>query len=435
MTATIALEVLLIFLLVLANGVFALSEMAVVSARRARLRQQANAGDARARAALELAEQPDRFLPAVQIGITLVGVLAGAFGGATIAEQIAAAVNSSPAFAGYGEAVGLGAVVIAITFLSLVFGELVPKRLALNSPETFAKIAARPMSLLSRFAAPVVWLLGFSTRAVLKILRVRQSVEPPITEDELKILLAQGTQAGVFAESEQAMVERIFRLDDLRVGAIMTPRVDVVWLDAAADDREIAAQMEQTHVSRLPVCRGAIDNVVGTVKAREYLADKLRNPAATLDAHVRPALFVPETVTALEMLEKFKDAPTHLAIIVDEHGAFEGVVTTNDVLEAIAGNLNSAARPAEPLAVRRADGSWLFDGALPLNDFRKTFNLPVSGEFEKGNFQTLAGFALHIFGRIPQTADNFVWNNLRFEIVDMDGRRIDKILVENLLEK
>jgi putative hemolysin len=425
----ILFEALLIILLVLANGVFAMSELAVVSSRRARLQRLAVAGDARARAALALADSPDRFLATVQIGITLVGILAGAFGGATIAEQIGLGLGDVPALAPYGEAIGLGVVVLAITYLSLIFGELVPKRLAMNNPERIASFVARPMTALSALASPFVRLLSASTGAVFRLLGVRPPAEPPVTEEEIKLLLDQATQAGVFEEAEHDMVEGVFRLGDRRVSALMTPRPDVVWLDLDAPDEVTRRKIIGSHFSRFPVCRGGVDNVVGVVKAKEYLAGMLSQPDAALKDFVREPLFVPDSSPALRVLELFKRANMHMALIVDEYGSLEGLMTTNDVLEAIVGDVLTASAQSEPYAVRREDGSWLLDGALPVDEFKELFSIGrVAGE-ERWGFHTLAGFIYMRLGRVPAVAESFEWRGLRFEIVDMDGKRIDKVLV------
>lgn len=426
--SVIAFEILLIILLIFANGVFAMSEMAIVSARKARLHQLAKAGDAKAQSALELAEAPDRFLSTVQIGITLVGILAGAFGGATIAEQIGAYISAQPGLAPYGEAIGLGIVVLAITYLSLVFGELVPKRLALNNPERIAAFMAQPMNLLSKLSAPFVRLLSFSSSLILRIFGFKPSNEPPVTEEEIKVLIEQGTQAGVFEETEQNLVESVFRLGDRRVGALMTPRREIVWIDRRASRAEIRRKMAESHYSRFPVCNGAIDNVIGVIKAKDYLA--LPEETASLQLVLKQPLFVPETVTALHTLELFKRSHTHIALIVDEHGAVEGLVTTNDVLEAIIGDIALPANQSDLYALQREDGSWLLDGALPIDEFKEIFSISrLTGE-EKGAYQTLAGFILMHLGRIPAAADYFEWNGLHFEIMDMDGNRIDKVLVK-----
>lgn len=424
--SVIAFEILLILLLIIANGIFAMSEMAIVSARKARLQQLANAGDESARAALELANNPDRFLSTVQIGITLVGILAGAFGGATIAEQIGAAINRVPVLAPYGEAIGILIVVLVITFLSVIVGELVPKRFALNKPERIAAFVARPMNFISRLATPFVSLFSFSTNLVFRILRLQPSTEPPVTEEEIKVLIEQGTQAGIFEETEQDLVARVFRLGDRRVAALMTPRPDIFWLDINSSPEEILHRITSSHFSRFPICRDVVDNVVGVVKAKEYLAGRLNDSDVSLENFIKQPLYVPETTTALRVLEMFKSTNSHLALVVDEYGALQGLVTTNDFLEAIAGEAAQMNMGDAPDIVQRDDGSWLVDASIPIDEFEEFFALKP---FNDGDYQTLAGLILAAAGHIPAIAEVIEIKNLRFEIMDMDGRRIDKALV------
>ncbi|MEQ1924340.1 MAG: hemolysin family protein, partial [Pyrinomonadaceae bacterium] len=368
-------------------------------------------------------------------GITLVGILAGAFGGATISGQLAAHLRNTGISPDASEAVALGIIVAAITFLSLVFGELVPKRIALNNPEKIAAIVARPMDLLSRLAAPFDHLLTFSTEIILRLLRVKKTTGSSVTSEEIRGLLAEGIAAGVFDEIEQDLVESVFRLGERRVTALMTPRVDVVWLDVADSDVEIHRKITESGYSRFPVCNHRLDDCLGVVKAKDYLSGKMSDDSLRLDSFLKQPLFLPENITALQTLEAFKRAPTHLAMIIDEHGAIEGLVTTNDVLEAIAGDVAADSRPNEkPGAVKRSDGSWLVDGALEIGEFKELFGLQKLEGGQGSNFQTIAGFALYHLGNIPAPADKFESDNLRFEIVDMDGRRIDKLLVEHLRE-
>src|SRR5215207_7913154 len=427
--SAITFEVLFILLLLAANGVFAMSELAVVSSRKARLQRMAEAGDARARAALELANSPDRFLSTIQIGITLVGILAGAFGGATIAEQLGAQIARVPTLAEYGEAVGLAVVVISITYLSLVVGELVPKRLALNNPERIAKLVARPMGLLSRLASPVVRVLSVSTSAILHILRLKASDEPPVTEEEIKVLIEQGAQAGVILEAEQEMVESVFKLADRSIVTLMTPRNDIAWLNVNDPPEKLYGQISASPYSRFPVCLGNADNVIGVVKAKDLLGRCASGQPLDLRAVMRQPLFVPDSRSALQVLEALKGARTHLALLVDEYGAVEGLVTTNDILEAIVGDIAPAGAPGDEEAVRREDGSWLLDGSLPVEEFKEIFPVGRLPDEERGGYHTLAGFVMTYLGRIPAVADHFEWQGLRFEVVDMDGKRIDKVLV------
>ena len=425
--AAMTFEIIFIVLLLLANGVFAMSELAIVSARKVRLRQMCDNGDSRACAALELATSPDRFLSTIQIGITLVGILAGAFGGATIAEQLGEQISRVPALASYGEALGVGIIVLIITYLSLIIGELVPKRFALSHPERIAKLVARPMKLLSVTMSPIVHVLSVSTSAVLTLLRMKHPTEPPVTEDEIKVLLDQGTQAGVFEQAEQEIVKRVFKLADRRVGSLMTPRLDIVWLNAKASREEIRKTLDESHYSRFPVCDDTLDQVLGVVKAKDMLALCLTSEEMNLTSVMKAPLFVPESRSALEVLEVFKSSATHLALIVNEYGSIEGLVTTNDVLEAIVGDIAPANPQFETQATQREDGSWLFDGTVPVDEFKEVFKVTsLPGE---GSYQTLAGFILFYLGRVPRAADHFEWNGLRFEIMDMDGKRIDKVLV------
>ena len=425
----IIIEIVFIALLLIANGVFAMSEIAVISSRKARLQRMAAGGDGRARAALELAEEPDRFLSTVQIGITLVGILAGAFGGATVAEQLGIAIDRVPALNPYGEALGLTVVVLAITYLSLVVGELVPKRVGMNNPEGIARVVARPMTALSRLASPVVHLLSFSTSAVLRLLRTRPPEGPPVTEDEVRVMIEQATDAGVFEQAEREMVESIFRLGDRRVTALMTPRPDMAWLDINSPVEEITRQISASHYSRLPVCDRHPDNVLGMVKAKDLLSAVLSGKPLDLRASLRQPLFVPESMTALRLLELFRESRSHVALVVSEHGSVEGLVTLTDVLEAIVGDLVPPGGQAEPMAVRRDDGSWLLDGGITIDDFKEIFPVGQMPGEEDGAYQTLAGFIITRLGRIPAAADRFEWGGLSFEVMDMDGRRIDKVLV------
>jgi putative hemolysin len=427
--SAIVIEILFIALLLVANGVFAMSEIAVISSRKARLQRMAAGGDRRARAALELAQEPDRFLSTVQIGITLVGILAGAFGGATVAEQLGIAIDRVPALNPYGEALGLTAVVLAITYLSLVVGELVPKRVGMNNPEGIARVVARPMTALSRLASPVVHLLSFSTSAVLRLLRTRPPEGPPVTEDEVRVMIEQATDAGVFEQAEREMVESIFRLGDRRVTALMTPRPDMTWLDINSPAEEITRQISASHYSRLPVCDRHPDNVLGMVKAKDLLSAVLSGKPLDLRASLRQPLFVPETMTALRLLELFRESRSHVALVVSEHGSVEGLVTLTDVLEAIVGDLVPPGGQAEPMAVKRDDGSWLLDGGITIDDFKEIFPVGQMPGEEDGAYQTLAGFIITRLGRIPAAADRFEWGGLSFEVMDMDGRRVDKVLV------
>ncbi len=430
--SSVFLEILLVLLLILANGVFAMSEMAIVSARKARLQQLASEGDAKAQAALELANAPNHFLSTVQIGITLIGILAGAFGGATIAEKLAELLNRVPQLAPYSEGLGLGIVVVIITYLSLVVGELAPKRLALNNPERIASAIALPMQTLSKLAAPVVHLLGISTEMLLRVLGVEESTEPPVTEEEIKLLIEQGTQAGMFEEAEQDMVERIFRLGDRRVTALMTPRRQIIWLDLDDSPEENRQTIINSPYSRFAVCRGDLDNVVGIVQLKDLFTSTSAGQPLDLEAYLRQPLVIPENTPGLKVLELFKETGMHTALVVDEYAVVQGLATLNDVLEAIVGDIPALGEQTEPMVVQREDGSWLLDGLLLVDEFKELFDLDALPGEERESYQTLGGFITMYLGDIPSSADYFEWGGLRIEVMDMDGNRVDKVLVSQL---
>jgi putative hemolysin len=424
-----AFEIAFVLLLIIANGIFSMAETAVVSARKVRLQQRAEAGDEGARRALQLAEHPNTFLATTQIGITLIGILSGAFGGARLSKPVADLLDGAPVVGGYADTIAFVLVVLIITYLSLVVGELVPKRIALNSPENIASAIAGPMGRLAAFVAPVAHLLGVSTDALLRLLRVRKSTDAPITVEEVGVLLEQGARAGVFLPEERDMTERIFALADDRVAALMTPRPDVVWLDLESDGDEIIRTVVESPYSRFPVGQGSIDRVVGVVRAKEFLAAPSPRDLSALS---HPPLLVLETTPALQALERFRRAGEHFAVVVDEYGGTAGVVTLQDILEAIVGDLPGAGEPATRGAVRRDDGSWLLDGSLSADDVEEHLDLPSLPGQAEGLFETLGGFVLTQLGHIPDTGEQFTWDGWRFEVVDMDGNRVDKILATPL---
>jgi putative hemolysin len=414
-----------IFLLTIANGVFAMSEAAVISARKAKLQQQANQGNARAQAALNLANEPSRFLSTVQIGITLIGIFSGAIGQATLSANLALWLNKIPLLAPYSEPLSTLLVVLGLTYLSLVVGELVPKRLALNNPERIAGLVAGPMQLLSIIALPVVKLLSFSTENLVRLLGVRPSDEPPITEEEIKVLLEQGTLAGIFEEAEQNMVSAVFRLHDQRAGDLMTPRPDIIWLDLDDEPANIIETITHHPYSRFPVSQGDLDNVVGVVQAKDLLSHSLTGQPLDLPACLKPALFIPESVEISTALELFKKSDLPQALVLDEYGGTQGLVTLTDIMEALVGGVEAD----QPQAVQREDGSWLLDGGLDVDQFKELFEIGALPDEERGYYQTLGGLVMMCLGRIPTVGDHFNWRNLRFEVMDMDGKRVDKVLV------
>ncbi|MBX6363870.1 MAG: HlyC/CorC family transporter [Gemmatimonadetes bacterium] len=425
----LALEALLIVLLILANGILAMSEIAVVSARKARLRSRAEAGDARARRALELAEQPTRFLSTVQIGITLVGVLLGAYGGASIAAHLARALARAPALAGYSGQIALALVVGALTFLSLVLGELVPKSIGLAHPERIAAWVGGPVTRLSAAAAPLVKLLSVTTDGVLRLLRVRRFAEPPVTEAEVAAMLEAGAEAGIFEAQEQELVERVFWLADQRAATLMTPRHAVVWLDVSDPPDMQRAEILRQRAPEFLVCDGDVDHLLGTVRVLDLLPALVEGAPLDLRAVLRKPLFVPETVRALRLLDLFRRSGAGIAVIGDEYGGVEGIVRLEELLEELAGAVGPEAGPG---MVRRADGSWLVDGALDVDEFREGLGLHERRTTERPGYHTVAGFVVARLGRIPSAGDVLEADGLRIEVVDMDGRRVDKLLVSRL---
>jgi putative hemolysin len=424
-----ATEIFIIFLLLLANGLFAMAEIAVVSSRKGRLKKLADEGSAKAKAALALALEPTRFLSTVQIGITLVGILAGAYGGATYADKVAAMVARLGALEPYTHAIGLFLVVGAITYFTLVFGELVPKRAALNNPERKAMLVAGPMNAVSRLASPFVWLLTFSTNLVLKVLGLNREPEVPPSEEEVSHLIEQGTTAGVFHKSERAMVEGVLRLDERPVTDIMTRRNRVVWLNIADPDEVNWRKIVASGHSHFPVYEGTRDNVLGLVAVKALWANAAIGLESRLRNHLTPPLFVPETINAVQLLETFKKSGKHLALVTDEFGGIQGLVSLIDVMEAIVGDLPEPGDRRGPDAAQREDGSWLVDGAMAVADLQRRFILgPLPRENEEA-YATLGGFVLDRLGHIPRPGEAFAWGGWRFEVMDMDRNRVDKVLV------
>ncbi|HEY5552590.1 MAG TPA: hemolysin family protein [Opitutaceae bacterium] len=424
------MDVLIIMLLILLNGGFAMSEMAVVSARKARLQQRADEGEAGALAALALANEPGQFLSAVQVGITSIAILNGAFGEATVARALALRVAEIPVLAPYSQAIGLTIVVIAITYFSVVVGELVPKRLALHNPERVAGVVARPMRWFAKAAYPLVQLLNVSSDLVLRLIGGRPAKELPVTEEEIKVLMEQGTRAGVFEKVEQSLVANVLRMDAQRIAAIMTPRVNVYALDMETSADEIRRIVVESPYSRIVVCKGGLDNILGILQLKDLLK-KIALPGQPFDvlSPLQTPVYVPDTLSPMRLLEMFKKTGRPMALVVNEYGDIEGLVTLNDVMEAIVGDIPSAEVPGELLAVRREDGSWLIDGLLPIERFKEIFELAELPDEDFGRYHTVGGFAMMQLARIPSIADHFEWQGMRLEVVDMDGNRVDKLLV------
>ena len=425
----IVFEIFAIFFLLIANGIFSMSEIAVVTARKSRLMELAENGLLRAKQALELANHPNRFLSTVQIGITLVGILAGAFGGGALTQWLAARLGDIPVLAPYGRTIALTIVVLCITYFSVIIGELVPKRLALGHPESIAMFMAPPMRLLLVICDPLVQLFTVSTDLVFRLFGKRFDQQSLVTEEEITILLRQGAATGVFEETEKEMVEAIFNLGDKSARGLMTPRTRIVWLDVNDSIDRVREKLSISSHSRFPLCDGGLDNVLGIAQTKDLLSAFLSGKGFDLKATMQPADFVPRTMTALQVLDHIKRSGSHIVLVVDEYGGIEGLLTHHDLLEAIAGDMPLSATPSEPKTTQRKDGSWLLDGMLSIEEFKDLFHLSALPGEKKESFQTLGGFLFTQMGRVPSVSDTFEWNDLRFEIVDMDRKRIDKVLV------
>ena len=422
---TTALLITLIILLALLNGAFAMGEMALVSARRARLTVLESKHVHGARIARELAEDPQRFLPTVQVGVTLVGILSGTFGGARIAGAVAPFIARIPYLAEAATGIALAFTVLGITFLTLVLGELVPKRLALRSPERIAARLAPSVALLARISAPLVWLLGRSSDLVLRLIGHGEHAREDVTEDELRALLAEGTQAGVLETGERDMIERVLRLADKPVRAIMTPRNELVWIDRTDPRREIADTLKAAPHSRFVVCDGSIDNVVGVVQAKDILDRILDGKDLSIAAALRQPMVVPDTISALDALERLKSDFLGLALVMDEYGSFEGVVTAADVLEAIIGDLAEPGYGTPSQAADQIGGEMMMDGMTPVDELKARLLLPDLPA--EGSYHTLGGLILALLQRVPHAGDRIVFGGWLFEVLEMDGRRVVKV--------
>lgn len=421
-------EVVIILLLILLNGFFAMAELAVVSSRKIRLRRMADAGQYGAATALRLAECPGRFLSTVQIGITLIGIFTGAFGGATLAASLDAWLAAIfPAFAPWSAELALGLVVAVITYLSLIIGELVPKHLALRNPEQLAAAVAWPMQVIAWIGSPLVWLLDRSTYASLRLLGVSSIPAHRISDEEIKMLIAEAAATGVVEHAEQEMISGVMRLADQPVGAVMTPRPAIVWLNLNDPPESLLRAIQGGRYSRFPAGRGAIDDVQGVVRAKDLLDCYLAGQEPDFAALLRETPVVHESARTLQVLDLLKRSAARLALVRDEYGGLEGLVTLTDLMEAVVGDLEENQEPVEPEVVRRDDGSWLMDGSLPVSELEELLNLRVQPD--AGAYYTLAGLVLAQLGEVPTTGQGFVWSGYRFEVVDMDGRRIDKVLV------
>lgn len=430
------MDILIILALILLNGLFAMSEIAVVSSKRIRLQKLSENGSRGATAALELSDSPSRFLSTIQVGITLIGIFNGAFGEASLVAKFTPQIATVPMLAEYAREIALGIVVVAITFSSLILGELLPKRIAMEYPETVASLLAAPMQWLSRIMGPFVRVLTFTTEFLLRLLGLHQAKDVTVTEEEITGMLREGADAGLFEKTEHDIVSRALRLDDQRVAALMTPRMDVDYFNLDDPIEDNLAKIANSAYSRFPVCKGDISHVIGVVHAGDLFAQVIRGQSLSnvdLVAAIKAPLYVPESISAMQLLETLKQNRAELALVVDEYGETEGIVTLSDVLGALVGDVSVVDANQEADAIRREDGSWLIDGGVSLDRFRELMDSKIYfPEETSGTYHTLAGFVLAQLGHIPQSSEYFEWEDFRIEVVDMDRNRIDRLLVSRI---
>ncbi len=426
------MEILVLLALVFINGLFAMSEIALVTARRARLQKLVDEGDAAAAAAIKLGEDPTRFLSTIQIGITSIGVLNGIVGEAALAQPLGVWLTELGLPAPYSSYGATGLVVVLITYVSIVAGELVPKRLGQTHPETLARLIARPIDWLAVATKPFVRLLTISTQGLLRMLGVKDGNPNPVTAEEIHAMLAEGTTAGVIESHEHDMVRNVFRLDDRQIVSLMVPRSDVVTLDVGLSFEENLQRIEDSDHARFPVVRGGLDDIVGILNARQWLSRALRDGHRDMGLQaMQEPLYVPETLTGMELLDNFRSTDMHMAFVIDEYGEVQGIVTLQDLIEAITGEFQPR-DPQTSWAVQREDGSWLLDGHIPVPELKDRLNLASVPEEERGRYHTLSGMLMLLSGRLPKVADTAEWEGWRLEIVDMDGKTIDKVLAMRL---
>ncbi len=427
----VSLEIFLIFIFILINGLFSMYEMAMVSSRKVRLEQMEEDGDESASSALKLLATPNRYLSTVQFVITLISILSGAFGGARLAKPLTLFFEREGWFGDSAEGWALTIIVVLVTFFSLVLGELVPKRIALANPERISARFSGVMNVFAQIARPVVWFLSTSTNFSLKILGIKPKPQPVVTEEEIKLLIEQGAQQGIFETKEQDMVSAVFRFTERRVDAIMTPRLDMVWIDLDDPRGVIIDDLKSSAFSRVPVAHGSLDQVVGMVYLKDLIGVDMRSPDFNLLSYAQEPLYVPESTKALDVFDQFRQTGKHQALVIDEYGGVQGIVTLYDVLESIMGDIPQDEQDTDQEAIKRADGSWLFDGMLPIDELKDILDLDELPEESKAGYQTLSGFVMNQLGAIPRVGQSFTWDKLRFEVVDMDGRRVDRVLVSN----
>ncbi|HXC06291.1 MAG TPA: hemolysin family protein, partial [Bacteroidia bacterium] len=420
---------LIIVFLLLLNGFFCMSEIAIVSSRKSRLEEDAKQGDPRAKIALDLANNPNRFLGTVQTGITLISILTGVYGENTMAHWLALRFSAFHRLAPYSHTLAVALVVVFITLITLLFGELIPKRIGLLNPEAIAKATATPMRFIAGVMSPVNWFLGHSTDLFIKTFRISRSEDSRVTEEEIKAIVAEGATAGSIEEVEQDIVENVFQLGDRKIGSLMTNRMNVVWLDVHENQETLRNKINESIHSAFPLCDGELDKIIGIVFIKDLLKANFLLTNENLRHISRAPLYLPENMKTWKVLERFKESRLHFALVIDEFGSIEGLVTMNDLLEALVGDMaNSPAGHSE--IFKREDGSFLVDGLIPFQDFVQAFHITIPEDTEYTGFHTLGGLILSIAKRIPRTGDRFEWMDYAIEIVDMDGRRIDKLLVK-----
>ncbi len=425
------MEILILLGLIVLNGVFAMSEIALVTARKARLSKLAEEGNGSARIALTLGEDPTKFLSTVQIGITSIGVLNGIFGEAILAAPLAQSLQSLGVEAALASFSATAIVVVLVTYISIVVGELVPKRLGQMSPEAIACLVARPMQWLAMLTRPFVMLLSLSTHSLLKLLGVKQNTQSSVTEEEIQAILAEGSEAGVIEENQRDLLRNVFRLEERQLGSLMIPRSEVVFIDTTLSSEENLQRMVDSKHSRFPVCQGSLDQAVGVLHAKQALAQITRGEPPNYSADLMPCVYVPETLTGMELLDQFRANNMQMVFVIDEYGEVEGIVTLQDVLEAVTGEFTPQ-NGEDAWAVKREDGSWLLDGTIPILELKDCLALKLVPEEDKGRYHTLSGMVMLLLGRVPKTSDYTEWHGWRFEVVDMDGKRIDKVLASPL---
>ena len=421
-------QILIIFTLIMINGLFAMSEIAIVSSRRSRLEELLRKGNKNAKLVLKLSETPNRFLSIVQVGITLIAILIGVFSGGDFSHRLAKIFLDMGLAEPYTQKLSITLIVFVITFFSIVIGELVPKRIGLGNPESIAMLVAKPMLVLSKIITPFVWLLSISTDLLVKLFNIKPKTASQVTENEIKALLEEGTEFGTIQEIEQDIVERVFHLGDQRIGALMTNRNDIIWLDIEDPVKKNLTKITSSTHSIYPISEKELDDLLGIIYSKDLLLAVINNPKLELKDHIKPVNIFPSDQNVYQVLEKFKETLIHYGVVVDEYGSVEGVITLNDIMDGLVGDITDM---DEPEVIQRSEDSWLIDGKLAFFEFLHEFEID-NDDFTDAQFHTIGGFVIHQLKAIPKTGNTFDWNGYRFEIVDMDGNRIDKIMLTKL---